>query len=194
MGYRVWGMPGVARCVDLMATSVLLAPLAEAQSPPHTPYPIPTFSPDSGPRNPIRATRDCIVVRIIDGDTFNCKDLGNVRMTGIDAPERDQTPMGAASTSALKALLPVGKTVQLEGDVGARDRNSRILAYVWANGRMVNWVMVRSGWTATLTVPPNVQYVDALKTAQTKARDERLGLWKTDGFSCLPADHRQKKC
>jgi micrococcal nuclease len=173
----------------------VLADSAFAQQPlPVARSALPAFSSDSGPGKPIRATRACIVVRIVDGDTFNCKDLGNVRMTGIDAPERDQAPMGASATSALKALLPAGKTVQLEGDVGAHDRNGRILAYVWANGRMLNWVMVRSGWTTTLTVPPNVQYVDELRKAQTKARDERLGLWKTNGFACLPVDHRRKKC
>jgi micrococcal nuclease len=165
-----------------------------AQTRPAAPGPLPVFSPDSGPRKPIRATRECIVVRIIDGDTFNCRDIGNVRMTGIDAPERTQRSLGTESTNALKALLRIGDTVQLEGDVAPKDRNGRVLAYVWANGRMVNWVMVRSGWTAAFTVPPNVQYVDALRDAQTKARTERLGLWKSDGFSCLPVDHRQKKC
>ena len=172
-----------------------LAHPAFAQQPlPIARSPLPVFSPDSGPRKPIRTPHDCIVARIVDGDTFNCKGLGNVRMTGIDAPERDQAPMGAAATNALKTLLPVGRTVQLESDVGAHDRNGRILAYVWANGRMLNWIMVRSGWTTTLTIPPNVQYADQLRAAQTKARDERLGLWKTNGFACLPADHRRKLC
>jgi micrococcal nuclease len=179
----------VAACVFVLAGSAFAQqPLPVAHSP------LPVFSPDSGPRKPIRETRDCIVARIIDGDTFNCKDLGNVRLTGIDAPERDQVPMGTASTNALKALLPLQKVVQLERDVSARDRNGRLLAYVWVNGRMVNWIMVRSGWTATLTVPPNVQYAGEFRAAQTKARAQELGLWKTDGFACLPADHRAKKC
>jgi micrococcal nuclease len=117
-----------------------------------------------------------------------------VRLTGIDAPERDQKPMASRTTAALKALVPVGATVKLEEDVTPRDRYQRILAYIWAKGRMVNWVMVREGWTVTLTIPPNVQYADAFRTAQTRAREEKRGLWKSDGFACLPADHRQKKC
>lgn len=164
------------------------------QRPVAQPPAVPVFSSDSGPRTPVRPTQDCVVVRIVDGDTFNCKGFGNVRLTGIDAPERDQRPMGTESTAALRTLLPTGATVQLEGDVGAKDRNGRVLAYVWSNGRMVNWVLVRSGWTATLTIPPNVRYADAFRAAQEKARTERVGLWKSDGFSCLPADHRRKKC
>ena len=50
--------------------------------------------------------------------------------------------------------------MQLEQDVQSRDRNGRLLAYVWRSGRMVNWEMVRWGWVVTLTYAPNVQYVE----------------------------------
>lgn len=154
----------------------------------------PVFSTDSGPRKPVRATSDCIVDRISDGDTFACRKLGRVRLIGIDAPETDQKPMGQRSADALRALLPIGSTVRLELDVGTHDQYRRTLAYVWANGRMVNWVMVRSGWTSTITVPPNVQYVREFSGAMQKARNEKLGLWHDDAFRCMPAEHRRKRC
>lgn len=147
-----------------------------------------------GPGKPVRATAACTVSKVTDGDSIVCGSLGRVRLLGIDAPEMSQKPFGARSRDALLALTPVGSTVQLEQDVQARDRNGRLLAYVWRNGRMVNWEMVRGGWVVTLTYAPNVQYVDALRKAVKEAEKEMLGLWATDGFTCLPFDHRHGNC
>jgi micrococcal nuclease len=135
-----------------------------------------------------------VIARVIDGDTVECREKVSVRLIGIDAPEARQRPFGAASTAALRALLPVGSKVQLESDVQPRDPYRRTLAYIWANGRMVNWTMIRSGWTVLATYPPNVQYVDQLRAAGDTARKEGLGLWKVAGFACMPAAWRQKRC
>ena len=83
---------------------------------------------------------------------------------------------------------------QLELDVERRDSYNRTLGYVWKDGRMMNWVMMRSGWTLLLTIPPNVQYVEAFRAAETAARAEKLGLWRVDGFACPPAEHRRQRC
>jgi micrococcal nuclease len=69
-----------------------------------------------------------------------------------------------------------------------------MLAYVWRDGRLVNWELLRAGWVVTLTYAPNVQYVDALLKAANSAETEGLGLWATDGFACLPFDHRHGGC
>ena len=149
---------------------------------------------DSGPRTPVRPTTECVVTHITDGDTLDCRNVGRVRLIGIDAPETNQKPFGAASTTALKTLLPVGTRAQLEYDVEAHDQYGRTLGYVWSNGRMVNWLLVRNGWVVLLTVPPNVQYVNDFRTGQQRAHAEQLGLWRVSGFDCLPADHRRKRC
>jgi len=117
-----------------------------------------------------------------------------VRLLGIDAPELSQKPFGKQSQGALALMIPVGTTVQLEQDVQAQDRNGRLLAYVWRDGRLVNWEMVRAGWVVTLTYAPNVQYVDAFRKAAKEAEKDALGLWATDGFACLPFDHRHGSC
>ena len=55
---------------------------------PHTPGPGAAGEPaDSGPRNPVRETSSCRVVRIVDGDTIECARAGRVRLIGIDTPE-----------------------------------------------------------------------------------------------------------
>lgn len=147
-----------------------------------------------GPKKPVRATVPCTVAKVTDGDSIVCAHLGRIRLLGIDAPELSQKPFGKQAQGALAAMIPVGSTVQLEQDVQPQDRNGRMLAYVWRDGRLVNWEMVRAGWVVTLTYAPNVQYVDALRQAAKEAEKEELGLWATDGFACLPFDHRHGGC
>jgi micrococcal nuclease len=91
-------------------------------------------------------------------------------------------------------MLPPGSTVDLEPDVTPRDQYRRVLAYLWLDGRMLNWEMVRQGWAVPIVFPPNVQYVAALRAARDLARRERRGLWSVDGFRCEPAAHRAAKC
>jgi micrococcal nuclease len=134
------------------------------------------------------------VQRVVDGDTISCRDMGSVRLIGIDSPEGNQEPFGSAARAALSALLRVGETIQLESDVEPRDRYGRLLAYAWRDGRMLNWLMLRGGWAVVLTITPNVQFVDAFVTAQYRARAERRGLWAVDGFQCLPLERRRGLC
>ncbi len=112
----------------------------------------------------------------------------------MDTPELSQEPYGDLATEALAVLAPAGSTVELELDVEPRDRYGRLLAYVWAQGLLVNWALVRQGWAVVLTYPPNVQYVDSFTAAQQRAREDRVGLWGVDGFDCLPADRRRGRC
>ncbi|MGH7428630.1 MAG: SgcJ/EcaC family oxidoreductase, partial [Candidatus Methylomirabilaceae bacterium] len=91
--------------------------LAVPSSPPLT---------DSGPPRPVRATSDCTITRIVDGDTIECGRRGRIRLIGIDTPEADQEPFGSQATAALSALIQPGSAVQLELDVETRDRYDRL--------------------------------------------------------------------
>jgi len=149
---------------------------------------------DSAPAAPRRATTNCVVSRLSDGDTLRCQSGARVRLIGIDAPEREQTPYSDMSLAGIQSLVAVGDTIQLEPDVDPRDQYDRILAYAWRGGRMVNWHMVREGWAIPITVSPNVQYVDYFRRARDAARKEGMGLWKVDGFRCEPASFRARRC
>ena len=146
------------------------------------------------PTEPVRATVECRITRIVDGDTVHCDGMGSVRLIGIDSPERSQPPFAGQATSALRRMIPVGTVAQLERDVEARDRYGRVLGYVWFDGALINWRMVSDGYAVALTYPPNVQYTDAFSAAQTSAREARRGLWADDGFSCEPREHRRGRC
>ena len=136
----------------------------------------------------------CRVARISDGDSFYCDGGKRVRLIGIDTPELDQGELGQASREALRRLMPVGSEVRLETDVRETDQYRRILAYAWTDSVMINQEMIRQGWAMLYTVPPNVRYVDRLKTAQDSARTEGAGHWGTGGFACQPSRRRRGEC
>jgi micrococcal nuclease len=133
-------------------------------------------------------------VRIVDGDSIECRGLGSVRLIGVDSPESDQEPFGTAASAGLASLAPVGTTLQLEQDVEARDRYNRFLAYAWIGESMLNWLLVRQGWAVALRFPPNTRYADRFDAAEQAASTERRGLWSVDGFRCRPVDKRRGAC
>ena len=137
---------------------------------------------------------DCVVRRIVDGDTFYCEDGRKVRLIGIDSPELGQGESGRDARDALQSLMPLGRSVRLEGDAAPRDRWGRTLAWAWSGSRLVNEAMVRGGWAVLYTVPPNVKYAGRLERAQKEARGAGAGLWKESGFGCLPSDYRRNQC
>jgi len=137
---------------------------------------------------------DCIVSKVMDGDTFRCQDGRKVRLIGIDSPEGLQGPFGARSRAALFGLLQSGVPLRLERDVAATDQYGRVLAYAWLGSTLVNEAMVRGGWAVLYTVPPNVKYAERLRRAQNEARAGSAGLWAQNGFACLPSEFRRRGC
>ena len=129
------------------------------------------------------------VVRTVDGDTVHVR-LGDrvekVRYIGIDTPEvhhptRGAEPGGRAA-SAVNRRLVGDRAVRLEPDVQTRDHYGRLLAYVWVKGSdgvevMVNAELVRLGYAAVLTVPPNVRHAELFRKLAAEAREQHRGLW-----------------
>jgi micrococcal nuclease len=118
------------------------------------------------------------VTKVNDGDSIEVTlDSGaaRVRMSAIDTPEHDQ-PYGAKSSAALKAMLPVGASVELE--VVTQDQFKRMVATVWlvADGKRVNIneAMLREGHAWAYR-----RYMREEKFCEleAQARDQKLGLW-----------------
>jgi micrococcal nuclease len=113
----------------------------------------------------------------------------------IDAPELADGELGRESRGALEGLMPVGTHVIVETDVRVRDQFGRVLAYLYLpSGTMVNERMAQIGFATALVYPPNVKYVERIRTAVATARKQKRGLWATGGFDCSPRDYRARRC
>ena len=145
------------------------------------------------------APEKATVTSIVDGDTIYVNSGGNtlkVRLIGIDTPEsrynskaeRDSDrsgedlkailAQGKRATAYLKSILRKGDSVTLEYDLQQYDKYGRTLAYVYlSDGRMVNELIIASGYASPMTIPPNIKYKDRFLQAYQAARAKKLGLW-----------------
>ncbi len=127
------------------------------------------------------ATFLCLVLAVVDGDTFDCQDTGRVRLWGADAPERGQ-PQGREATARLRALI-AGKALDctIKGD----PHRERDVASCKLDGRDVASVLVSEGlaWDAY----PYSRGHYAIE--QTSAACLGLGIWSTGVLD--PSDWRK---
>ena len=149
---------------------------------------------DAAPRPHTVSAR---VVAVHDGDTMSVvigRKKEKVRLTGIDAPELAQRPWGINAKRYCRELVTSsGNSVTLEFDLEKRDRYGRLLAYVWTpDNRLINLEMVRNGYAALYTFPPNVKYVELLREGQRYAREKGLGIWGRNGLRKMPRDYRRE--
>jgi len=123
----------------------------------------------------IAAQRDTFtVVRVIDGDTCVLENDERVRYLGINAPEEGDAQFNEA-TQANNNLV-AGKKVQLELQDPSRDRQGRLLAYIFVDEIFVNEELIRQGY-AHIQRPLAAIYRDRLLTTQKTAWQEALGIW-----------------
>ncbi len=118
------------------------------------------------------------VSKVNDGDSIEVdteQGHARVRMSAIDTPEYDQ-PYGTQSSTALKALLPIGSSVELE--VVTQDQFRRMVATVWLieGGRRtnINEAMISQGhaW-AYRRYMKDPKFCDL----EQQARSKKSGLW-----------------
>lgn len=119
------------------------------------------------------------VVRVVDGNTIIVEVAGaqhQVRMAGIDAPEKNQ-PWGEASTRELSKQV-AGKHVVVNWY--KRDRRKRLIGIVRLAGEDVNLHMVDRGLAWHYERCAHEQDPSDRATysaAEKSAQDARRGLW-----------------
>jgi micrococcal nuclease len=118
---------------------------------------------------------------VVDGDTVLLRDVGTVRLIGIDTPETvdPRVPVqafGIEATSFLRQMVE-GQVVRLEYDTQRFDKYHRTLAYLYLpDGSFVNLEMVRQGYAnAYLDYP--FRYMKEFRSAEREAREAGRGLW-----------------
>ena len=139
------------------------------------------------------------LIDIIDGDTFDANvQLENgqfreerIRMIGIDTPETNYSYgnepecFGKEATGRTEGLLLNASEIWLSTDVSDRDRNGRLLRYVWIVSKVDNQVhflnedLVKEGYALAKTYRPDTKYQDVLDDAEKLAISEGRGMWLT---------------
>lgn len=127
-------------------------------------------------------SENVFVKRVIDGDTVELDSGLRLRYIGIDTPEMNPVECYSRQATEKNRELVEGKEVRLEKDVSETDRYGRLLRYVWVGESLINEILVREGYAASSTYPPDVKYQERFRAAERLAREERLGLW---GDECM---------
>ncbi len=134
---------------------------------------------DSAPPTPEDTVE---VVTVLDGDSLVVRVDGrerDVRLLGINTPERDECFSTEAKTAARDLI---GPRVQLAGDDS--DRFGRLLRYVYTlDGVLINQQLISDGFALALSGGHALQ--SDFKAAETAAFGAQVGLWQVD--ACGPA-------
>lgn len=140
---------------------------------------------------PFRARCD----HVFDGDSLRLADRREVRLLGIDAPERDE-PFANEARDRLRALLGEGEMLVVPaGDLA--DRFGRILAFLHAPAPAggaptpegsVNFRLVREGLARAYDAgeEEDAPWRSALQEAQREARAAHRGLWSRESAADEP--------
>jgi micrococcal nuclease len=127
------------------------------------------------------------VTHIVDGDTLNVDINGEtkrIRLIGLNTPEtvdprRQVECFGKEASEKAKKIL-TGQKVRIETDPsqGSRDKYGRWLAYVFLHdGTLFNKLMIEEGYGHEYTYRLPYKYMEEFKVAETKARENKKGLW-----------------
>lgn len=132
----------------------------------------------------------CYVPRVMDGDTIIAQCSSGtlrVRLWGIDAPEKSQTPWGEQSRQYLSFLIDQ-KTVWLE--VTGTDRYGRTVGRVYTAEGDAGLEMVSQGKDV---VYRRYNSWWLYRDAQESAKTWKLGIWSEPGLQQDPAQWRQNQ-
>lgn len=137
------------------------------------------------------------VTKVIDGDTIEIdrgKGIEKVRFILVDSPEtkhpKKQVEYYGKEASEFTTKWLEGRTIYLEKDVRETDKYGRLLRYIWLvkpatnnptneeiGSYMFNSYLVRDGYAVVAQFPPDIKYVEILKTFEAYARQNNLGLY-----------------
>lgn len=139
------------------------------------------------------STISASIVRVVDGDTIKIK-LDNskeetVRLLLVDTPEsvhptKPIQPFAIEASNFVKKLLPVGKDVEIELGTNERDKYGRLLAYLYADEKMVNQLLLEKGYARVAYVfAPNTKYIDEFRDIQEEAQLNEIGIWSIENYA-----------
>ncbi len=142
------------------------------------------------PKEDFEPEHQTVEVRsVVSGDVLRISNGETIRLIAVDAPDPGERFFEESRTAHEELLL--GKKVKLLFDQKKKDSRGRSLCYVLIptyqgnNLRRVeestcsvaNFAMIRSGSARYQDSSPNHRYRGWLRSAEVRAREERLGIW-----------------
>jgi len=122
------------------------------------------------------------IEKVVDGDTIRLANGAEVRLVGIDAPDKKERMFYADEARLFAKQLLEGRQVRIQFDREKRDRYERFLAYVlYKDGeseKVANIEIVRAGCAYAYSFKPNTWHEREIIAAQKEARLKNLGVWK----------------
>ncbi len=122
------------------------------------------------------AEQKVIVTRVIDGDTIQLSTGENVRLIGINAPERGEKCY-EESKGFLESEI-ANKEITLEKDVEDKDQYGRLLRYVYVDGHNVNYGMIYLGYAHKYEYGSNTRDSSWYEEAENKAKEKCGCIWQ----------------
>ena len=128
------------------------------------------------------------LLKVIDWDTLKVKNNNeeiNIRMIGLDAPEKSTTRYWYTecfwneATNHLNEILSWITTIQVEQDPTQweTDKYWRLLWYVFLSWNNINQKMIEDGYWFEYTYNLPYKYQKEFKKAEKNARLNKLWLW-----------------
>ncbi|MBD3252582.1 hypothetical protein GF386_02535, partial [Candidatus Pacearchaeota archaeon] len=122
---------------------------------------------------------EAFVKEVVDGDTIRT-DIGEIRLLGINTPERGKTYYREASEFLEQVE---NQSIEVLRDYEEEDRYNRKLRYVFFNGRFMNIELLEKG-LATSFMLDDLKFKDKLVRAEDSARNQKIGLWEKSRDFC----------
>ena len=129
----------------------------------------------------LSSNQEVFVERIIDGDTVESS-IGNVRLLGINTPERGEKYYPEAKE--FLSSMVFNKTVMLEYGKERRDKYNRTLAYIFLDGKNINIDMVKNGFANYYFYDGRDKYSDALEDAWGECIEKKINLCELSSNQC----------
>jgi micrococcal nuclease len=128
--------------------------------------------------------QEAFVERIIDGDTIET-DIGNVRLLGINTPEKGERYYEEAKSFLENEVLNKNVTLEFIGD--KQDKYRRTLAYIFLGNENINIKVVEEGFANYYFYDGRDKYSDELEEAWDKCLNNNQNL-------CEKSDKSYAQC
>lgn len=122
-----------------------------------------------------------------DGDTAHFIVDGKdetVRFLAIDTPEytKEKEPYGKEASEFTCSRIKNANVIELEFDEGSdeRDKYGRMLAWVYADGTLLQRELVKEGLAEVKYIYGDYAYTDELQSLETSAKQQKLNMWSDE--------------